>query len=407
MVILIQLAIIGIIFSIRLYSLLGKGVRVSKHGNGQDQLENIGYNKGRLTNCQFGLKQRHGFPFIIRKERWYHRLLKSLGVATELRVGCDNMQREWFFITDYPAHLERALHSGVLREALRELLALPITRLSSTLHRLWCDFDCKVLKDKKETKDFPREEYWRKLNAVREGLRHLSDPSGRRFPMRWTAFIFLGLHLALFITALSGFAPTFIDRYEIIDKWQWLSHAAAYALPAVCLWFGVIIYFFHGTSWAGWVLADFVLTGIIGVMMTTGYFVREANILADMSPPQHIERTVSKRTCSLECRKSCGKNCTRRSSYKLDEKWCSPERRIATKYYYEQRDSICRASAKYQFTLYMPHWLPKMGKNRYSYHPRADVYDASPVGTTLRIPLREGALGIEWVDVDTIQPTAD
>lgn len=404
MVILIQLTIIAVIFASRLVGLLGIFVNVSKYGNGHDQLESVHFHLGQLRNCQFGLKQRHGFPFIIRKERWYHRLLKCIGVATELHVGCDAMQREWFFITDYPEHLERALHSGELREALRELLALPITRVTSTPHRLWCDFDTKAIKHKN---DFLRKEWWSKLDAVRKGLQHLSGPSTKRFPMRWTAFIFLSLHLALFFMAFVGFAPTFSDNFEIIDKLEWISYAAMYALPAVCLWFALIIYFFHGTSWAGWVLTDFVLTGIIGVMITTFYFMREANIMADMSPPKYIERVVTNTRCELKCKKDCGRRCTLHSNYDISEQKCSFAYREQTLNYYRQRDPACRGYAYFEFTLSMPHWLPRMSKGTYSYHPSAEVYDASPVGTTLRIPLREGALGMEWVNVSTIQPTAD
>lgn len=399
MVLLIQLLVIAVIVCIRLWGLLGKSLRVSKDGNKPEHLEAVAYHKGRLSRCWFGLKQEHGFPFVIRRERWYHRVLKAMGIASELQARDNMLDNNWFFITDHPDHLERALRSEALREALRSLLRLHVNKVVSTPHRLWCEFDCRKMQDRAITKPA----YWQKLEAVQEKLRHLPRPQQQRFPLRWQAYIFLGLHMGFFVVAAFGFLPTLIDNHEIISRIEWASHALIYALPAVCLWFVAIMLLFHGTSWAGWVVTDFVLVGILGLLITSGYFVREVNILADTSAPIILERTVENRYCQLKCHKSCGKNCTRRSQYNLTDAQCSPTARTTTRAHYQAADNICRANANFQFTLSMQPWRKAQGA-RYSYHPSAEVYDRTRKGTLLAIPRRAGALDIEWVDTNSIQP---
>lgn len=400
MVILLQLCIVAIVCCFRLWSLLGKHLKVSKYGESPEQLEYISYHKGRLNTCSFGLKQQHGFPFIVRRERWYHRLFKATGIASEVSLRDAELDKHWYFITDYPDHLERALHAPAFMEALRDLLQLPVKVLCSTPHRLWCALDAKQLPNA-----LPRKEYWRRLEAIRRHVGQLPPASRQRFPLKWRAFVFLGLHMGLFLTACIGFAPTLLDDNEIISKREWLSHALIYALPTVCLWFAVIIAVFHGTSWAGWVLADFVLAGVVGVLVTAGYVVREVNILADTGAPQVVERVVTLRQCELRCHKSCGRRCTRRSNYTIADADCTAATRDATRAHYRARDSICQAHANYQFTLEVPHWQSGVGRT-YRYNPAPGVYDRTRAGTVLRIPRREGALGIEWVDTTTIEPVA-
>lgn len=398
MVILLQLAILVLVCVYRLWHMHGGRLKTSPHGTSPDQLERVWEHKGHLKGCYFGLSQQHGFPFIVRRERWYHRLLKSIGIASEISLRDEIIDRNWYFITDYPEHLERALHNEHFLKALRVLLQRPVLELWSTPHRLWCKIDVKQV-----DKDLlTRKLFWQRLADVRDHVQQPVHQGQLRFPRQWRAFAFIALHAGLFFTACFGFLPTLLDENEIVSNREWLMHAVAYAVTAAFLWFMVIMAFFRQTSWAGWVVADFVLVGLVGVLVTSGYLVREVNIHMDMAKPVHIERRVTNRYCEIECEYVCGRRCSRTETYRIEDRFCTPETRQDTLNTYSVQYTTCQSNADFKFTLEMPHWHE--GKETYSYAPMPHVFDRVQTGTLVSVPVHEGALGIEWVNTREIQP---
>lgn len=398
MVFIVQLLIVLVIAALRIVWLLGQHLRVSKQSDDKSHLEMVAINKGKLQQCYFGVTQQYGFPFVVRRERWYHRFLKACGLAQEISLGDAALDQKWYFITDYPDHLERALRSEGLRERLKEVLALPVSKIVSTPTRIWCKFECKQL----DKDSLQRKKYWAAIEALRDQKQKLIPRTRQGYRLRFEAFGFLALHSALFWFSLVGLFPTLLDNNEIINKGEWIVYGGLFGVLAVAAWALAIFWCFHRTSWMGWVFADFLLVGMMGVFLSTAYFLRDFNIMLDMSEPTTIERQWVKRSCTLHCKKNCGRRCTRRSEHTIPAQSCTSYARPKTLEKWRSQDSICRANAWYKFTLEVPHWHE--GWDNYSFEPQASVYDATEHRKTLQIPLHKGAFGMQWVDTDQIQP---
>lgn len=401
MVIVVQLAILLSVMFFRWRQFLGSGLKPAASSKFPNAVEQITEGKGNSVYSRWvGLEQAARFPFVVRRERWYHGFLKAIGVAQEISVSNHAMDRKLFFITDYPSHLEESLKSKALQDALASLFEMPVKSLFVSRHKSWCVMASAGLKRDELFYDLIRTNVKNITSTLTEG----AEISSTRFGLNtgYWAFLAMALHMGLFLTAILGALPTFFDSMEIVSYAEWWSTAIFAGLILAGIWLGLLIWFFHGTSWAGWVLTDFLLAGLVGIMMSTGYGLREVNILFDIASPTMHVKPVVYRSCSLTCSRGSGKR-RKSSTHSLTEIQCEAGARSGTLATYQTYDYKCSSSHYFSYYLAVEPW--RKGESKpYDFTTNSELFDDVRRGTPMSIPSHPGYFGIEWVDIDSIQP---
>ena len=128
--------------------------------------------RDRYYSRHVGLERSGGIPFIVRPEKPYHRLLKSIGISSEINVGNPAFDQR----TSSPPTI-RAVWSDCwppaeLQKHVQRLFEFPVKSLHATRRRIWCVI--------------PREDagHARGLlrQASRHAARHLRGHADRRRP---------------------------------------------------------------------------------------------------------------------------------------------------------------------------------------------------------------------------------
>jgi hypothetical protein len=404
MVLILQIALLMSVAFFRWRQFLGSGLKPSASKKFPNALEYISKSKDQTYSRWIGLRQEARFPFVVRRERWYHRFLKFIGVAHEISVQDDTINRKLYFITDYPSHLEESLKSDSMQAALKRLFDLPVKGLFVSTHKTWC-----VMRGSAHDMDADYYDQIRTLmTRIPEALKDGAESSVQRLGVNtgYWAFLALALHMGLLLTAMFGALPTLLDHMEIVSHVEWYATAVFFGLMLSGIWLAVLLWFFQGTSWAGWVLVDFLVAGLFGIMITSGYALREANILLDTAAPVVHVKPVVDRSCSLTCSKSEGygkRRRTRSTTHTLAEAMCEAGARQATINQYLRIDYKCHHSASFSYHLAMEAWRAGSTKP-YRFSTSSKLFDAVRRGTLMHIPSHPGRFGIEWVDIDSIQP---
>lgn len=363
-----------------------------------DYIYRVTSKHGKVQQLHIGIKSDTGFPLVIKRERFYHRFLKSIGLAHEVETSNQSLNKKLFFITDYPHHLKMLLESSKLQEALAQLFSSQIKGVYAAKGRIWAVVGG-------SDKQRPLSSFIEEVEHLRELGKALAQTSHQQTGLQerklmWIAGIFIIAHFGLFITALGGWAAQLIDSVQMVSNVLWISSGLYYGLFALGLWFAAIIIIFRKSSWIGWVLADFLLYGWIGILVCSVYLVRDMNVMLDQSEAVIHTMPVTRKNCALHCSNRYGKRSKTRT-YQLSALQCAYSERPATMAEYQNRDYVCRSSAHFTFDVYTKHWNPAI--NSYHYQPNSQHFDAVDYGTLIDIPTHAGALGIEWVELKDIK----
>jgi len=396
MVIFLQLCIFLLAVIIRGRFLFGLHLRNGGHYNGLTFTVKTKYG---ISARHIGLIQENGIPFVVMQERWYHRLLKGIGIASEIKVSDTKFDKKHFITTDYPTHLEQALASGKLMESLKELFALPVKSLRATPHKIWCV----IREDDFQESDGYYHQHTDLLTEIAKAGRAASTiENGPRSSRKLGSFAlaFICVHAGLFTLGVLGTIPTLADSIEMIDKHGLLNKGAFFGIVAAGIWLLGILAVFRGSSWVGWVVVDFIMCGIVGFILSGMVFVREANIHWFQPPAQIFDQPITQKICTLKCKKSCGRRCTEHRTYAFQsDAECVPQSRKNIMEEKVQTDAICASEAWFEYTIGVKHWH---NTSDYHFEPSTTLFDSVQTGALLRVPVHEGALGLEWVDTDRI-----
>lgn len=400
MIIAIQALLLLAAVFVRGWMLFGKQLKADK--TNPSHLNYIAKNKyGNVIARYVGLTQTKGVPFVIQPERWYHRIFKAIGIAAELQVNRPDFDNRYFISTDFPHQLERAMQSGKALEHWLELFALPVHSLHALPDKIWC----KIQKADREKDNAYFDQHRDILKAISQSTASTQDyPSASTSPRisRPIALGFICLHAGLLMAGLLAIPASFTDTTHLTDHHAWYITTAINGAIACVLWLAMILLLLRRTSWICWVLTDFALCGIAGIMLTSLEVTREANIRLPQPEARIQVQPITQRICKVECSQRCGKNCTHRSSYHYHtDAECTPEARVAAKHAHMQSDPICRSHAALAFELHVAHW-DKAGD--YSFTPSMKLFDQTHLGVRLVMPIHPGAQQLEWIDTEEIQP---
>jgi hypothetical protein len=352
----------------------------------------------------FGINQADGIPFIIRKERWYHRLLKAIGIAEEIQLVDANINRTFFFTTDFPSHLEQAMYTHDIHKYLHELQKLGVKTIHATPTRMWCTLPRMSKEDDPSAGAHIYRQHLQAISKATQATPVIGYPARMLNYYRTHAIAVILVHAAFLGLGLFGILPTLLDSVDTVDWYEWLIKSLIFASILIGVWLAHLLYCFKHTSWICWVLADFLLCGLVGMLASSLFIVREIN----MDFPQRTSsymRQVMQNHCEIKCSKSCGRRCTRHSTHRIQPEDCTVQMRPQTYERIRARDYICRdGRANYHFAITIPHW--KGEKGTYHFDATTRQYDQMPVGTAISIDVNHGALGLEWVDTEAIKPYA-
>ena len=235
--------------------------------------------------------------------------------------------------------------------------------------------------------------YYQVLEKIAENLSHTYIRTNS-FTPRLAALIAICFDAGLISLGILGFALTFIDNIEILDLNEWIIKTCIVGAITSGLWFLLLIKYFRHTSWICWVLADFILVGIAGFILSTLFIIRDINLdLPQPAPTLYFEPIVNK-TCTLECSQRQGRRNHSRSYVLSSEQCASSQNRSTAIAYYEQMNSICMYNTSFFFYLDIADWR---SKGNYHFSVQEAQYDQSQLGNKVRVPVYPGALGIHWL----------
>jgi hypothetical protein len=397
MVIILQLCLFLIAVAIRGRYLFGKHLG---SGDGSNTLSYLSKSRYGIKSRHIGLTQENGIAFNVKRERWYHRIFKAIGIASEIKISNPEFDHKYFIDTDYPDHLELTMASGQLQAHLQALFALPVKSLHATKNRIWCVIDKRDL----NVSNSHYSEHLKLLAAIStcSSKSTIQDENtSRSNNLGLIAFLFICAHAGLLTLGIFGFFPTLADNIDTIDETSLAFKGMTAGLITSGAWFFLILHFFRQTSWICWVFVDFIFCGIIGFTLSGIFIMREVNAHYLQPPAKIFEQRIMQKSCELKCSKRCGKHCTHRSSYNFPlEAQCTPEARSVNLAQKKQADYICQSSAYFEYKVAVENW--KKGPD-YTFTPSLGFFDQIHVGTSLHVPVNTGALGLEWVDTSLIQ----
>jgi hypothetical protein len=360
------------------------------------RLEYVKYGKsGRVVGYAFGVPQSGGLPFMVRRERWYDRLLKWLGLAREMQLADQSLDDQWFFVTDYPRDMKALFSHHDVRQALGGLLHAGVESLHATTQRIWC-----VLPSKAGEQESTRTQAMNALLSFAAALsahRAALEVPPKRRHTRQRAFVFVGVHLVLLIAGCIGLFASVTDQVYLADISEWTVYTAIVAGMGLLLWLGAIVLWFRRTSWIGWVLTDFLISGVAGIVLFSATLTRDINVAWDTAPPIIKTMTVLEKSCRVVCRTIGLK--WQSETYPLNQQQCTAKERAATLQQYRRDHSALDCSLRY--TLLLRHW------NDDKHRPfRANINehtaDALALGAEVQVPVRRGYLGLNWVRLGDI-----
>jgi hypothetical protein len=350
---------------------------------------------------RFGVHARHigraalgTIPFVVQQEKWYHRFLKNFGIASEIDVGHSSFDKRFFITTDFPGHLERLLASPDLRKHLQGLFRFRVKSLHATRHRVWCV----ISRDNFSKPDKHFHRHFELLGRISEDSRATLAREQTPPAWRWrgvAALCFIAVQAGLLTHGVLAFLPGFIDTAHTADRGILVLTGTIAGLIGASIWLGLIIALFRRSSWIAWVLADFVLCGVLGFLLSGISVVREVNMEGPQAEPVHYEQQVAGKSCVLYCRRGSRRFARRASFSFATAAQCTKESRQAIINAKKNWHSACDSRVWFSYTVTIKHWR---GGGTYAFTSDAGTFDGVDVGGRILVPVNPGALGLEWVN---------
>ncbi len=398
MILLIQIIIFSAIYYFMLRAHRGDGLEHAHSKEYPDGL--IDTHKGKIS--KIGVNRIAQRTFIIVRERWYHRIFKFLGLAVEISTGDETLDKKLYFICDDEDYLADAFAKKEVQTLLAHLFLQPIRTLYATRNKMWV---VPRFIGRLNNEADHKNGLWENLSQLAKALEEIERAHGVYHPssLRTKALLFVVAHAALCASAFFILIPTFFSSTEITSLQSLVNVGAVIGMVLAVGWAVLIQHLLAGTSWLGWVAADFLLFGVFGFMVCGIALTRETNILLDRSEQQIYSTPLLQKTCHIDCKRRSGKH-TYHTTYPLTEQQCLPENRQHVLQSISQNNSKCRSGADLEYRMWVLHWDPQ-NNPYYSFAATAQNYDMAKVEKPINIPLHKGFWGVEWVDIEEITPT--
>lgn len=215
------------------------------------------------------------------------------------------------------------------------------------------------------------------------------------------AMLVLALHLVLLVMAVAGWWPLVMMEEDSYQLDRLIITGLVGGISVAALWLWLLLKNFRLTYWSRWVVTDFFITGLWGILLSVAHVLWTFNVQVDYhyGTPERIERVVVQRSCEIYCPAPKGIPI----SYILAEEDCTATQRVKQREQYQARHPECRADIR--FTLGIRRW-EKAQPEIFQFNVSEETYNAAPPGTPLIVPYYYGMLGIRWFDRDLILPVS-
>lgn len=378
--------------ALRFYSLRGGGVRQKKRTPQGYEYQVSTDKNGNIT--RFALDVPSGVNFVVHPERRRDRFFKAIGIARELQTGDAHFDRNFYIVTDDPDDLRSLFSTPAAMEAITRILTTYAKRIESHRGRMILTVQPKAYALFGEAR-VP--EIMEMLKPLVQGMEKTLVPLGKR-NISWLALVIMAVHSGLLMFAIPAWFIDLVDGYEVLDPY-W--GPAFYYGAAICLfWLAFLVGTFRDTAWMSWVGFDFLIIGVAGIMLSSGFFTESYNISADYAQPAMHDTVLLSKKCDLKCTSGSGK---RRSTttYDLTRDQCLAASRDQVMQEHKARYSRCRSSARFNFDLYFDNPVAG-GKRTVNKVVKANEYDAASDGQRGVMPVHPGAVGYRWVNTKEI-----
>lgn len=407
MVLLVYLLVFSVAFWLRHRSLTGKDLSFKINPAGKTYFENIQYTNKRRNRVSpsLGLPLDTPLNFIVSREKWYHRFLKSTGLAQEMQTGDAALDERLFFACEWPESLKQLMEKQSFQAAVKTLfMDLDAKALRSFSGKIWVQG--KTVDTVVYTPQYASQ-HLRQLNTIVEEFTAAdlyASPVGTEGWLTHTkaAILLMTCHAALLTMGLFGGLPVVFGTTGVVDWWQLIGLAAIVGAAAAGLWIYLIALLVGRGSWLPMVVADFTLMGLVGIFLSGAFVLFEANIYLDTAEAVPYIQPITQKECSLTCSSGSGKR-RHSSHYSLSDDQCAAGTRETTQDEYASRDYKCNRRGSFSYKLTVPPWTPEQNKN-YTFPVSVTLYDQMNIGDSVRIPAHPGAFKITWVDTAEISP---
>lgn len=339
--------------------------------------------------------------FNISKEKWYHRMLKALGLVSEIEFGDESLDKQLFFMSDAPEAFANIAANPEFIKRVRDLfVSYNAKKIQAYNDKIW------VTSKKQDFLDG---------NFINQNLAQISAlakvcntaaPSSHFFGSRKPRFsmAFMVVHAALFTLAIFGALPVVFENTEILDMRSLIMFALNIGFGILAAWFTLIFLTLRGSGWFALVVADFILVGIVGILASTVFLAREANIMMDRAEPARHATPLIAKDCTLYCsRRSFGRRRSSRSvTYHLNAEQCLPGTRPETLAYYQSASAYCSSNHKFRYKLTLKGWDASQPAP-YTFETDAQMYDMSAIGRRYEVRVHPGYFGYPWVASEEIR----
>jgi hypothetical protein len=313
-------------------------------------------NKGRLNLLRVGLQTPSELDFELKRETWFDRLAKSIGISQEPQLGNRSFDELVYVLGDDPRLVAKLRQDSALLPGLQRLVGLSahgfvFKRLVCRRGQLWVD-----LRPVGKTPDEPAAIAWalEELQQLSSALPALPAYRQRSLDRRFLhTVIVLGISGGLALNAIVQLLRMVVSHFPFtVDTSQLWSYALLLAGAIVCALVFATLLLLGRSARLHLVLVEVLLFGSLGALGTAFVELRDFNMEADRGTPVELASTV------LAKRVSHGKS----NSYFLD----------------------------------LADWTGAGGSRRIEVSP--SDFDLYTVDMQVRVRQWPGALGVRWVE---------
>ncbi len=371
-----------------------------------------------------GLKQSNKVSFLITPERWYHRLIKKYGKTSEVQLYDEDFDRKYFISTSSPEAWKIAIKNGVVEE-LKAIFSLGIKYLYSNQEKIWVGISGIDVTEENLSRN---KNYFDKYTRAMNGISNCLNKSFEQIPYNSRlvgakqvyAHILSAVHVGILvfgILSIASYSNLWIyqskDLYfsyhdydfpYIADYAEMLVKAGFAGVFFVLLWGFLLLKIFRNTVWVGWIINDYVIFGIAGIMLASLPLVYEINARMYNSNTVYIQEVLEKK-CKLIC---ANKVRTGRSYFvKNNTIWeysddkCSPSEResVMQGEYIKNKRADCEIGVLFGYFIAIKNWK---GDSEVKFSVDGGLFDKIKHGDKVKVPVNSGALGIEWINTKSV-----
>lgn len=260
----------------------------------------IATHKGRVVKLLVGCDAIENISFSIKKEKWWDRLFKTVGISVEHQVDAKEFDREFYLLLDNESLCNLFSESFELQDLVEETNEsckahkIKFKKLHCRHGRIWLDL---VPEKKSERPDISviAKVLVPGLDRISEILKDKQDLvlDKKNDPFILKAIVILAISTGLAVNAcIQLFRIAFIEVPFIVDNGPLFYASLPYGLAIIGTLIIVTLILLGRTARTHLVLIELILIGSFGAISTSYLSLRDINIDLDVSPPEYYPVTV-------------------------------------------------------------------------------------------------------------------